>query len=416
LTEEPDFQGRSGTGFTARTGCPASVYIHIPFCGAKCAYCDFFSLPVNNFSAGFIENFLESLFAELEVFLETWKPSACPTLYVGGGSPSVLPPRTLLRFLRKVRKPLPSQPEEFTLEANPESLTEEFLCLCREAGVSRLSLGLQTFNPRFLKLLGREAAPEDNHRALKLLDRHWTGERSFDLMYGFPGQKPEEAIEDAREALDHGAGHISAYSLTVEEGTPLFRTIQKGHLPPPNDDTAEDAHLLLSSFLTERGYANYEISNYALAGKECRHNTRYWKLHPYRGIGPAAVSTLPTATGPIRLSGKRSVSASCPPEPDIEIISPQDFLKDYILMGLRTQEGIDTKTFFRIFHLDFYETFSHAVQKNIRFMANNEHRSLYCALTPKGRRLLNPILIDFFEKIDRLAYRGPLDWPLATEQ
>ncbi|MDR3200879.1 MAG: radical SAM protein, partial [Spirochaetales bacterium] len=220
----------------------ASLYIHIPFCVQKCAYCDFYSVPADTAGAQTreaIQAVLEAEIRQFDYYREEWRPAKIPSVYIGGGTPSLIPPPLLEKFLAGIKKRLPAPPLEFTIEANPESLSEEFLGVCTASGVTRLSLGLQTFDPRCLEALGRRASPEDNRRALRLLDTLWKGEISLDLMYGLPGQTGRGACADTAEALEGKPGHISLYALTLEEGTPLYSAIQAGKIQAADEARQE---------------------------------------------------------------------------------------------------------------------------------------------------------------------------------
>ncbi|MDR1933669.1 MAG: radical SAM family heme chaperone HemW [Spirochaetales bacterium] len=402
----------------AAAALSASLYIHIPFCARKCAYCDFYSVASEAAAETprVMRAVLEAEIRQFDYYREHWRLSEIPTLYIGGGTPCLIPPPLLEKFLAEITRRLPAPaPGEFTIEANPESLSEDFLHICAAAGLTRISLGLQSFDPRCLETLGRRAGPADNRRALRLLDRCWKGELSLDLMYGIPGQTSRAALADAAEALERGPGHISLYALTPEEGTPLYADILAGKTPAPAETRQEFIRGKVHKLLLDKGYENYEISSYALPGKRCRHNAAYWNLMPYMGIGPAAVSTLPEETGPVRLSGIRDLGAYTkgPCLSETELLSPRDFLADYILLGLRTSGGIDIQTFAQIFHLDFFETFSDVIYKNRRFAVKNSGRSGNFTLTDRGRRILNMLLLDFLGAIDALKYEGPLRWPLG---
>ncbi|MDR1627131.1 MAG: coproporphyrinogen III oxidase family protein [Spirochaetia bacterium] len=396
----------------------ASAYFHIPYCARKCAYCDFHSVPLPEGAAearGALRALLDAEIRQFDFYLDHWRPAGIPTLYIGGGTPSLIPPEILERFLGEITRRLGSPPEEFTIEANPESLGGEFLDVCASAGIGRLSLGIQSFDPRCLQTLGRHAKPEDSRRALRLLGLHWKGETSLDLMYGIPGQTSRGALADAGEALEQGPGHLSLYALTPEEGTPLHSRMQAGSTPALDEARQESIRNKVHDFLLGRGYENYEISSYALPGKRCRHNAAYWNLKPYMGIGPSAVSTLPGSAGPLRLSGPRDIGIYTrdPCRPETEALSARDFMADYILLGLRSSGGIDPRAFFRIFGIDFRDTFSRTVRKNRRFVAKNAENPGAFALTAKGRRVLNPILVDFFLELDRLDYTQMPVWPMG---
>ena len=387
----------------------ASVYVHIPFCARKCAYCDFFS--VSGADAGLMEDTLDGEIRELDHLLEVHEPRRLPSLYLGGGTPSALPRPLLARFLRRLLGRLPSPPGEFTLEANPESLDESFLDLAEEAGAGRLSLGIQTFHRERLRRLGRAARPEDNAAALKTLARSWRGELNLDLIYGFPGQTGEEALDDLERLLEAGPGHLSLYALTVEEGTPLHRRVREGREPDVDEDRQEEIRDLLHERLLLRGYQDYEVSNYARPGRECRHNLRYWRLESYMGIGPGGVSTLPGKDGrPVRLSKRQDIGGYIARPLDflVETLSPLDFLVDYLLMGLRTRRGVDGRAFRRIFGAAPEDLFPRSLARNSSLLVPSD-RDL--TLTDPGRRLLNQVVLDIMEELDRgRGLREPV-WP-----
>jgi len=395
--------GRRAAGF------PASLYVHLPFCSRKCAYCDFFSVP--GADAGTIEKTLDSELRELEFLLETYSPRPVPTLYVGGGTPSVVPRDILGSFLRRLVARLPSAPGEFTVEANPESLDEDFIGTVAEAGANRLSLGIQTFDAERLRRLERAAAPEDGEKALELLSRRWTGDINLDLMYGFPGQTEKEARGDLERILTARPGHVSLYALTVEEEPPLHRRIRGGEEQDVDCDRQEAIRDVLHERLLREGFSDYEISNYAVPGRECRHNLRYWRLRPYMGLGPGGVSTLPgESSAPVRLAKEKDIGHYLrdPVDYEVEKISPRDFLVDYLLMGFRTRRGIDRAAFTGVFGDDPVCFFPRSREKNSSFFIVTDES---IALSDPGLRMLNTILLDIMDELDRMELPAHVRWP-----
>jgi len=196
------------------SGFSFSLYVHVPFCRSKCPYCDFYSVPCLE-----MEPVVEQTIEELSFFVDRLKPKAVPTVYIGGGTPSVLPTRSLQRLLAGIRRCAPA-PAEWTIEANPESVTPEFLQTCREAGVDRLSLGLQSMAAGALETLGRPGDAAANRQALELLRSGWAGRLSLDFLVGIPGQTLEELTRDLEVGMSSGAGHLSLYSLTPSTDTP----------------------------------------------------------------------------------------------------------------------------------------------------------------------------------------------------
>jgi len=290
-------------------------------------------------------------------FLEAAGPGArVETIFIGGGTPSCLPPRLLGDLLRAFS---PCAPSEWTVESNPETLTESFLDACEAAGVNRLSVGIQSLHPAHLATLRRHATAEHARAAMSLLRRRWKGRLNLDFITGIPGQTIEELREDLAVADGSWPDHVSLYQLTVEPDTPLEALIQKGALrtnPPALD---EELWLAGRDQLQARGYLQYEVSNFSLAGRECAHNLRYWRLEPYCGAGPGAVSTVPgswaaAVTGRPELSSSTVVRLSVPRDihrflagaagawgMDAEVIRPSDFLLECLMMGLRISRGVD---------------------------------------------------------------------------
>ena len=260
------------------------LYIHLPFCVSRCRYCAFASNP---YEEAIADRYLAALRKELGLHSEKLA-SGVSTLFIGGGTPSVLTVRQLENLLSMA--PLPLEGGEATFEANPESLTEEKMRLLRDGGVNRLSLGVQTFHPAGLALLGRR---HDAAAALAALDRaHSAGfaSLSVDLIAAWPGQTPEMLVADIETAIGRGVSHISCYALTVEEGTPIFRDFVSGRLAEKSDAEAREFWDAGGNRLSERGFERYEISNHARPGKRCRHNVNCWKGWDYLGVGAAAHS------------------------------------------------------------------------------------------------------------------------------
>jgi len=399
-----------------------ALYAHVPFCTSKCGYCDFFS--VSEWDEDFVSLVLAREIEELEALARISEIEAFDSLYVGGGTPSAVPRRILAGFLRGLAERAGRRIGEFTVEANPESLDRDFLSALEEAGADRISLGIQTWDDGRLADLGRRATSRSNRAAIELLGERWKGKVSLDLMYGFPGQTVGEAVSDVEELLAYGPGHVSVYALTVEEDTPLGLRIGRGDAANIDENAQEDMRDELHARLLAAGYRNYEISNYALPGNECRHNEAYWRLRPYVGIGPAGVSTLPARApaAAVRLTGKRDALAFARADfastdievsggLDVEIVGRRDFLYDYLLMGLRTAEGIDEVAFARIFGEDARGLAPRTVEKRRGLFSDAPGRF---ALTDAGRRVLNSVLVDLFGEIEKGDAPKDCSWPIGT--
>jgi oxygen-independent coproporphyrinogen-3 oxidase len=400
-----------------------SLYLHVPFCKSKCIYCDFFS--VTDF--GKENSIVEESIRQTEHFLHALGTTSLETIYVGGGTPSAISRRSLGRLLGAFSG---YSVLEWTVEANPESLDEEFVECCARSGATRMSVGVQSNRECRLALLGRPGGVSVNIKALSLLSA-WKGEASIDLLAGIPGQEIGELEDDTQAMAGARIGHVSLYSLTVEPNTVLEQRIGRGEIQPNGGEMDEDLWLAGRSALESMGFVNYEISNFARVGKECRHNLRYWRLDPYIGIGPGAVSTLPAAAAAalggvaeiaarsapvVRLQNPRDLNAFLAGPKgfwgiEAEPVGGADFLLETLLMGLRLERGIETKEFTRRFGAQFQELFPGMLEEWVeRGYAVLD--PAFLRLTGNGRMLLNRLLhtlseIIHGETFPRLEVRYP---------
>ncbi len=394
-----------------------SLYIHVPFCARKCRYCDFYSVVGRGPVQGRI---VDETLQQIDRFLTVLGPAPrIETVYVGGGTPSLLDPQALDRLLGRIA---PLAPSEWTVEANPESLGKPFLRSCAAAGVTRLSVGLQSMEDRHLRLLGRPGNREDNRRALALLDRWWQGELNLDLIAGIPGQTADGLEADVATAVSTGRGHVSLYSLTVEAGTALARMIAAGSIKANPREHDDELWLQGKAQLEAAGLRGYEISNFAVPGKECRHNLRYWRLEPYAGAGPGAVSTLPRETaeavlgGPlpgvapvVRLSNARALA----PGIEAEEVSGPSFLLETLMMGLRLADGIDAASFRRRFGAGL-EVILPGLWSGWVARGLAEGPGQRIRLREPGRLVLDRLLAEAAERIRALPQESlRIDWPPA---
>jgi len=334
------------------------LYLHLPYCRSICPYCAFATAPLHHAEPA---RFLDALERELaaaraadgadpgparvgggETGERAW--SRPRTIYVGGGTPTALDPASLRRFLAWVRAAFDlGGLREWTVEANPEGLTDEKLTLLLEGGVDRLSIGVQSLEGGVLKTLGRI------HTAAKALDaidraRHAGFRRiSADLIVAVPGETSEGIARGVEEVLARGVTHLSAYSLQVEADTPLAAKVARGALEPPGDDVAADRYALLDEILLPRGFQHYEVSNYALPGEESRHNVGYWIRRPYLGLGPGAHSL----DGSRRWANEHDtarylerVERDGLPRDDFVALGARDVSEEEVFLSLRRSRGI----------------------------------------------------------------------------
>jgi oxygen-independent coproporphyrinogen-3 oxidase len=269
---------------------PFSLYVHIPYCVSKCPYCDFNShvVPVIPEDA-----YTEALITELDYYETTgaWAQRTVQSIFFGGGTPSTFPPASIDRILNRIATTFHLDPEsEITLEANPGTVDGSHFSGYRAGGVNRISVGIQSFQPRLLKSLGRAHSADEAKQALDVVREAGFENFSLDLIYANPGQTLEELSADLEAAVSFASPHLSAYNLTIEEGTPFHREFSAGRLQLLNEEEEIAMAELIESRLTSAGFQRYEISNYACPGFHSRHNLNYWRSGDYLGIGAGAHS------------------------------------------------------------------------------------------------------------------------------
>ncbi len=304
-----------------------NIYIHIPFCEQKCDYCSFYSVP--NPTPLLIDAFLDKVDTELNS-MELLQP--VDSLYLGGGTPTILGEHRLNRLIEIIRQRIPLHPDaEITIECNPESFDQARMKVL-DGFANRFSIGIQTFNDQLRQMLGRKAARKHIDRALQLVHGRNV---NIDLIYGIPGQTLKHWQEELKITVEVDISHLSCYALTLEEGTALARKLN-GAIPSVDDETTAAMWEETGSHLEDHGFSRYEVSNYCKKGTECRHNLNVWYGKPYLGIGPAAASF----DGRMRWQQSESLSKwlkNHPPEKDI--IAPEYRMVEIFIIGLRTARG-----------------------------------------------------------------------------
>lgn len=313
----------------------AGIYLHIPFCRQACSYCDFYFVTKTDR----ISDYVDALCAEIR---SSSFDEPISTVYFGGGTPSRLPIPDLARIIDALHQRFDlSDVEEITLEANPDDIQPESLAGMKALGITRLSLGVQSFQPERLLFMNRAHSDEQAHQCLR-----WVNEAGFDtwtadLIYGNPGQSLDELDADIDALLSHQPPHVSAYALTIEPRTRLGKQLENGKLTEV-DDSVVAAHMdRVSQRLTQAGLARYEVSNFAKPGHESKHNARYWTHTPYVGLGPAAHSF----DGARRWSNVRDLAAyvasgGLDVARDLETLTTTQMAEERLMMGLRTREGL----------------------------------------------------------------------------
>jgi len=363
-----------------------ALYIHIPFCIRKCLYCDFLSVP---FSEDGAARYVEAVCTELSLKKDLTR--SLETVYIGGGTPTLLGINLLSRLFRGLMDTCSiMQDAEITVEANPGTVSRELLGVLLSLGVNRLSVGVQSFQDSELKTLSRihdDAAARVAISAAKAAGFH---NISIDLMYGIPGQTMKSWKDTLLQAIHAEPSHISAYELTPEKSTPLFDLLSAGKLHLLHEDLVLDMYGFAIDFLGAHGYQHYEISNFASPGNECRHNLNYWDRGEYAGVGAGAHSFV---------GGRRSYNSSDIgqyatelnarriPKIEEQAITPEEAAKEYIFLGLRKIEGIQmTNPVFSSFPL-------HEAARSLIGQGYLKTRGEYLSLTRQGLVVSNMVIV-----------------------
>ena len=363
------------------------LYVHIPFCAAKCSYCDFYSLAHREDK---MDDYCAALTAHLREVAPRMAGQQVDTVYFGGGTPSYLGPKRLAALLKTIRKGYDLTADaEITLEANPDSAGDvKALKMLRKAGFNRLSLGAQAMDDDMLRAIGRIHTAAQVQEAVSAARAAGFQNISIDLMYGLPGQTMEHWQQTLESAIALGTDHISAYGRKVEEGTPLWQRRDSADLP--DDEAQADMYLWAVEALGLAGYQQYEISNFARPGRESRHNLRYWRMAPYAGFGPGAHSDF----GNVRFAYERDLDGYLAGEMRLserEEILPRERCMEYIMLSLRTAEGISRTTVERTYRKPFAQ--AEAVFRELADHGLADATDAGWRLTPRGFLVSNAIIM-----------------------
>jgi len=343
------------------------IYIHIPFCKAKCCYCDFYSVPLTE--GEWLEQYLRGLAAEIEQRASFYDGQPIGTVYLGGGTPSLLAPGQIERLLNKLAQAFPLTSDiEITMEANPVTINREYMQECRQAGVNRLSLGVQSFIDRELRLLGRLHSAHDSEEAIQAARAAGFTNVNLDLIYGIPGQTTDDWIYNLRQAVAAAPEHLSLYLLQLEPHTPMGRWVDEGKLLMLEDEQEYQIYQISRKLLDQNGYQQYEISNFAQPGRECRHNLIYWHSREYLGLGAGAVSFINRVRQQnTQLDQYLPTSADYPLHfwrgEILEEMDERQRWIDAVVMGLRTTQGINMADFKSRFGIDLGQEYGQVIDE-----------------------------------------------------
>lgn len=378
---------------------PWGIYAHIPYCVKKCAYCDFVSSAADKNARAEMEDYAAALRAEIlrEVPPLRARWGDVTTLYIGGGTPTVLPIALLTEILHTLITAA-GIPQECTVEANPGTVDVNSLAQLRAAGATRLSLGVQSFDDRLLRAIGRIHTAEEAERAFHAARAAGFTNISLDLMYGLPTQTLDDLKTSVNAALDLAPEHISVYGLIVEEGTPFAAAEAQGQLALPSEDAAEEMYDYLMEELPAHGYARYEISNFARRGYESRHNLGYWRNVPYLGVGAAAhgyIDGVLWGNEPDTEKYIRAIRAGASVRtPEDAERTRENAMEEYAFLALRTREGIDEADFHRTFGVRIDTVYGAVIEKYIT-QGLLRRANGFTALTNAGMKLGNEVFAAF---------------------
>ncbi len=401
----------------------SSLYIHIPFCISKCAYCDFFSVTTEN--PFFTERFIKALINEIRAKMFLYAASGFSTVYIGGGTPSLIPVEQvslLCDFIKRVSSTKKPSAFEWTVEMNPSDVTEQLLSAWARGGANRLSLGIQCLSDKALSALGRRGTAAQSIEALALASALWKGDISLDLIAGLPFQSASSITQDISELLEFKPAHVSLYQLTVESETSLFKLIEEGSIILPDEDESAEIWNAGKDVLCRAGFSRYEVSNFAIGGHESLHNMTYWRVNSFIGAGPGASGTLVEGNSCLRLENTKDIESwllfwenkeeagdlewtkGALDEAPIrfERIEPRDFALETLMMGMRLSKGIRDEDFLARFSLSLDECFGGTIKKWERD-GKLKREGGRTALTEEGLLFLNTFLVECFEEFSELT-------------
>lgn len=374
----------------------AGLYIHVPFCARRCIYCDFYS----NTDRSLIEPYIQALLHEMELRADYLNGETIETIYLGGGTPSLLRETDLTRLFEKIDKLFGlGNANEITIEANPDDLHPDYVAQLRHLPINRISMGIQSFHDDDLKLLNRRHTAQEAIEAVGRCLRTGLDNISIDLIYGLPGQTPERWAKNLDTAISLGVPHLSAYHLTYEKGTQLDRLRETGLIRPVDEETSLTLFGQLIDRLNEAGYEHYEISNFARPGRYSRHNSAYWQGIPYMGLGPSAHSyNKVSRQWNIASIGQYIQAIRRDQLPfEREQLTPRDRYDDYIVTRTRTRWGLDPSEILEQFGPTYHDYFMRQAIKAEKGGMLEKHEGKF-RLTRAGIFVSDSVMVDLLSE------------------
>lgn len=388
------------------------VYVHIPFCKSKCAYCDFnSSVPQNG---EIMSRYVSALISHMESYRYIKSEYEVDSVFIGGGTPTALPPNELARLIRAIKKCFDiTKAAEFTVEANPGTVDLAYLKQLRRLGVNRLSFGMQSADNNELKALSRIHTRQQFLEAYNLARAAKFDNINVDVMFGIPYQTYDSLLKTLNFVTRLGPEHISLYNLKIEPGTPFYENLNKVKEVCADEDMEYAMYTAAIEFLADRGYGQYEISNFALPGYSCYHNQKYWNCDEYLGFGVSAHSYFNgnrfSFISDIKkyMPAVEDMASNIPITAESEQLEERERMGEYIMLRFRLSEGLDTLRFASRFGVSFEELYGSKISRYLKNGFMIKKGSSY-ALTPAGMFVSNYILSDILEFEDLGAYMGNL--------
>lgn len=371
------------------------LYIHIPFCKAKCNYCDFNSYPG-------LESLAAPYFKALEQEISCWAPlmknNQIASIFIGGGTPSLVEPQLITRLMASCKNNFNIiSGAEITIESNPGTLTPEKLYAYRNSGINRLSMGVQACQDSLLKLMGRIHSVNEFDENFRHAREAGFDNINLDLIFGLPGQSPEEWKETLEYAVRPGVTHLSCYSLKIEEGTVFAKKVDNGELLPLEEELDRQMYADARKILVQKGFRQYEISNFARPGFECSHNLIYWRAEEYLGIGAGAHSYVDGSRFNNIYGVKEYIDKSASLEKrqeNLQVIDRQESMSEYMMLGFRLLDGVNSKAFQARYGENPEEVFGEKLKRLLRMELVEQNTDNF-RLTEYGLDIANRVFAEF---------------------
>ena len=369
------------------------IYVHIPFCKRKCNYCDFYSIKWNDEVE---DRYVNALLQEIKSYSNM--KYAVDTIFFGGGTPTIIKAENMEKIIEEIKNTfIVDENSEISIEANPNTLTDENLSIYNKIGINRLSIGVQSLNNDILRKIGRLHNSTEALEAIERAKSYGYENLNVDIMFNIPGQTIIDIEETITKIIEHDVKHISFYSLKLEKGTPMYLMEKDNKIIMPEEDIEREMYYAGRRIMENNNIMQYEISNFAKDGFECKHNLKYWNQEEYLGFGPSAHSFLNKK----RFSNPSDISLYCDnAEHNIfnktiqEVLDDEELMFEYIMLNLRLTVGLDTNKFKKKFDVDFFDKY----EKQINYLIKNELIIKYennIKLTEKGMDISNFVFEEF---------------------